>query len=161
MSTESNPFAPPKTNALVANPQTEHDAFILAQVESMLEPGEQVLYTAHLIKAPPLWVQMLFSGLIMLLFIHPFLVACTNRRLILFKTKNGFIKPKMLNLGTEEILWANVQKIDIGGIANNRSLKFNFSDGTNRTLRIGPWAKFVSGQKAFFEFVQNFDPARL
>jgi hypothetical protein len=161
VSTQSNPFAPPKTDAMVPNPQTEHDQFILSQVESMLQSGERVLYTAHVIKAPPLWVQILFSGLIMLLFIHPFLAACTNKRLILFKTKNGWVKPKMLNLGTDEIVWANVKKIEIGGIANNRSMKFMFTDGTDRTLRIGPWAKFVSGQKAFFEFVQNFDPARL
>ena len=146
---------------MVPNPQTEHDQFILSQVESMLQGGERVLYTAHVIKAPPLWVQILFSGLIMLLFIHPFLAACTNKRLILLKTKNGWVKPKMLNLGTEEIVWANVQKIEVGGIANNRSLKFIFNDGTNRTLRIGPWAKFVSGQKAFFDFAQNFDPAKL
>lgn len=163
MSTEPNPFAPPKSesSALVANPATDHDQFILQQVESMLQAGERVMFTAHLIKAPPLWVQILFSGLIMLLFIHPYLVACTNKRLILIKTKNGFAKPKMLNLGTEEIEWANVQSVVVGGFANNKSLKFMFNDGTNRTLRIGPWAKFVSGQKAFFEWVQNFDPSTL
>jgi hypothetical protein len=157
----TNPFAPPETDALVANPRTEHDQFIISQAESMLEPGERLLYTAFVIKAPPLWVQILFSGLIMLLFIHPFLAACTNKRLILFKTKNGWVKPKMLNLGTDQIEWANVQRIDVGGIANNRSMKFKFNDGSDRTLRIGPWAKFVSGQKAFFEFVQSFDPTRL
>ena len=157
-----NPFAAPKTeeSALIAN-QTEHDRFILEQVEPMLESGERVMFTAHVIKAPPLWVQIIFSGLIMLLFIHPFLAACTNRRLILLKTKNGFFKPKMLNLGTEEIAWASVQKIELGGLANNRSMKFVFNDGTDRTLRIGPWAKFVSGQKGFFEWVEKFDPASL
>jgi hypothetical protein len=159
---DPNPFASPKTeNALVANPATDHDQFILNEVQSMLQPGERVVYTAHLIKAPPLWVQILFSGLIMLLFIHPFLAACTNKRLILLKTKNGFAKPKMLNLGTEEILWANVKSIQIGGFANNKSLEFHFNDGTHRTLRIGPWAKFVSGQRGFFEWAQKFDPASL
>lgn len=163
MTTEQNPFAPPKTesSALVANPQTDHDRFIIEQVESMLQAGERVIFTAHMIKAPPLWVQILFSGLIMLLFIHPYLVACTNRRLILIKTKNGFAKPKMLNLGTEEIEWGSVQRIEVGGFANNKSLKFIFNDGTDRTLRIGPWAKFVSGQKGFFEWAQNFDPSAL
>ena len=162
MSVDQNPFATPKVRESdLAHPPTDHDQFITREVETMLEPGERLIHTAFLLKAPSLWLQLLFNGLIMLFFIKPYLAACTNRRLILLRTKNGFVRPKMLNLETEEIVWSDVQRIQVSGFANNRSLTFFFNNDTKRTLRIAPWAKFVSGQKSFFDWASEFDPSKL
>jgi hypothetical protein len=157
----SNPFAAPNTDTSLAPVSTDHDRYIESVVSGMLEPGERLRWTAYMIKAPPLWAQILFMGLIMLLLFKYFLVAVTNRRVILIRTKNFWMKPKMMNLGTEEIRWDNVKALKVGGVANNRSIDFQFNDGTKRTLRIAPWAKFVSGQQEFFKFAQSFDRSQL
>ncbi len=157
---DANPFQTPTADVHVAI-STEHDRYIEAQVAELLEPGEVLRFTVFLTKAPSLWLQMLFSGLIMLLFIKPYLAAITNRRVILIRTKNGFVRPAMKNLGVEEIRWSDVETLKVGGIANNRSIDFVLRNGAaKRTLRIAPWLKFVSGNKPFFEQVQHFDAQR-
>lgn len=155
----SNPWAAPQADLTL--PMSDHDRYIHEQVNPMLEAGERIKWTAHLMKAPPLWVQVIFNGLVMLFLIKPYLAAVTNRRIILIRTSHGFAKPKMINKGVEEIRWNAVGELKVGGFANNRSLTFKMNDGTKRTLRIGPWSKFVSGQKGFFEFAQAFDRTKL
>jgi hypothetical protein len=151
-----NPFATPGTD-VVASVVSDHDRFIHDQVSPMLEPGEAIRYTAYMQKAPPLWFQILFMGLIVLLLIKHYLVAVTNHRIILMRTKNWWMRPKLINLGVEEIRWADVERISIGGFANNRSLEFHFRNGTSRRLRIAPHlVKFVSGQKEFFKFAEDY-----
>jgi hypothetical protein len=156
---EQNPFAAPQTDVLPTG--TDHDKYIESEVARMLEPGEHIKWTGYMLKAPPLWAQILFAGLIILFFFKYYLVGVTNKRIILIRTKNAWVKPKMLNLGTEEIRWDNVKKVGVGGFANNRSIDLSFEDGTSRTLRLPPWVKFVSGQAPFFKFLQNFDRAQL
>lgn len=156
---EQNPFAAPATDTVPTG--TDHDTYIHGEVVRMLEPGEQIKWTAYMMKAPPLWAQILFAGLIILFFFKYFLVAVTNKRIILIRTKNTWVKPKMINLGTEEIRWDDVKSVGVGGFANNRTIDFHLNDGNTRTMRLAPWVKFVSGQQSFFEFLKNFDRSQL
>lgn len=161
---EANPFAPPRVDVqpepdrgrlVVATP---HDHFIVEAAQPLLEPGEELLHTAFTVKAPPLWVQILFMGIVILFFFRYYLTAITSRRILLFRTRQLWIKPQLKNLGVEEIRWAEVARIEVAGLANNRSLKLILRDGSSRTLRIAPWVKFVSGQQAFFERAKRYQP---
>lgn len=100
----------------------------------------------------------LAAALVIGLVTRPYLTAVTNQRILLFRTRHIGLRPQRVNLGVEEIRWKDVERIEVGGIANNRSLEFAFRDGARRTLRIGPWARFVSGQRGFFEYAQVFAP---
>lgn len=120
----------------------------------MLMPGEQVLHTAYMAKQPGLfWQIMCLGGLLVFLLTKAYYVALTNRRLILIRTKMGFFRPKMANVGVEQFDMAQIAKCTTSGLLNNRSMTFVFQNGARQTLRIAPWAKFVSGNKAFLEQV--------
>ncbi len=132
----------------------ERDQFIQSQVTPMLMPGEQVLHTAYMVRQPGLlWQILLLGGLLLVLMTKAYYAVFTNRRLILIRTSQGFFKPKMTNIGVEQYDVSQMTKCTTSGFANNRSMTFLFRDGSKQTLRIAPWVKFVSGNKAFLEGV--------
>ncbi len=135
---------------------TPRDQFIQQEVGPMLQPGEQVVHQAFMVKQPGLlWQILLIGGLLLFLLTKAYYVVCTDRRLILIRTKMGMFSPKMVNIGVEEIPLIQIAKCSVSGIANNRSMAFHYSDGNKRTLRISPWFKTVTGQGAFFEQIPN------
>jgi hypothetical protein len=133
---------------------TERDQFIHNEVGPMLMPGERILHFAFMVRQPGLlWQILLVGGLLLVLMTKAYYVVLTDRRLILIRTNQGFFKPKMTNIGVEQYEVAQMTKCTVSGFANNRSMTFHFQDGSKQTLRIGPWLKFVTGNKAFFEQV--------
>ena len=132
----------------------ERDQFIQSQVSPVLMPGEQVLHTAFMARQPGLLMQLLLvGGLLLFLMTKAYYAVLTDRRLILLRTKQGFFKPQMVNMGIEQYEVAQMTKCTVSGIANNRSMTFHFRDGSKQTLRIAPWLKLVTGTRAFFEQV--------
>jgi hypothetical protein len=134
---------------------TPLDQYIQSQVGPMLQPGEQILHTSTMRRQPGLLVQMLLiGGLLLMLITKTYLVALTNRRLILILTKAGFWSgtPKPMNLGVEEHDVRAIKDVSTSGFANNRSMTFDLGN-TKLKLRISPWFKSVSGTKDFFEQV--------
>jgi hypothetical protein len=134
---------------------TPLDQYIQSQVGPMLHPGEQILHTSTMRRQPGLFVQILLvGGLLLALLTKTYLVALTNRRLILIRTQASFWSgtPKPMNLGVEEYDVRSIKNVTTSGFANNRSMKFHL-DGAVLKLRISPWFKSVSGTKAFFEQV--------
>ena len=133
------------------------DQYIHSQVGPMLQPGEQVYHSATMRRQPGLLVQLLLvGGLLLVLMTKVYLVALTNRRLILIRTKGSFWSgtPKMMNLGIEQYEVSSIKKVTTSGFANNRSMTFQ-TDSSKIKLRISPWFKSVSGTKDFFEQVPN------
>ena len=136
---------------------TPLDQYIQSQVGPTLEPGEQILHASTMRRQPGLLMQIfLLGGLLMVLLTKVYLVALTNRRLILIRTKAGFFSgtPKPLNLGVEQYDVRTIRNVTTSGFANNRSMTFHM-DGSRLKLRISPWFKSVSGTKDFFEQVPN------
>jgi hypothetical protein len=133
---------------------TKHDEFVMQQVTPMLHPGEQVMHTGVLYKAPGLLLQILLLGglLSWLMTTGYYAVVTSGWRLLLIKTKMSlWMGVTPANRGVEEINLANVKQITTSGFANNRSMTFNFVDGSKRTLRCSPWSKQITGNAAFFE----------
>ena len=130
---------------------TERDQYIQQQVGPMLQPGEQILYMAQVLRQPPLWLQILcMGGLLTFLMTKAYFAAFTNRRLILIRTSMGLFGGfGMKNQGVEEIQLANVKSISTGGFLNNRSVTFVMNDGKSDTVRCAPWGKAVTGTAAF------------
>jgi hypothetical protein len=136
---------------------TPLDQYIQSQVGPTLEPGEQLLHSSTMRRQPGLLLQIfLLGGLLMMLLTKVYLVALTNRRLILIRTKAGFFSgtPQPLNLGVEQYDVRTIKKVSTSGFANNRSMTFHL-DTSRLKLRISPWFKAVSGTKDFFEQVPN------
>jgi hypothetical protein len=134
---------------------TPLDQYIHSQVGPTLEPGERILHWSTMRRQPGLWLQiLLIGGLLLALMTKVYLVALTNRRLILIRTKAGFFSgtPKPMSLGIEQYDVRTIKNVSTGGFANNRSMTFE-TDSGKITLRISPWFKSVSGTKAFFEEV--------
>jgi hypothetical protein len=137
---------------------TERDDFIRREAAKLLQPGEEVLNTAYVVKQPGLVVQILLvGGLLLFLLTKAYYAVATTKRIILIRTKQGFLKPAMVNTGVEEIDLSQVAEARTSGIANNRSITFVRRDGKKDTIRIAPWSKLVTGQKEFLEQV----PARI
>jgi hypothetical protein len=133
------------------------DHYIYSQVTPMLQPGEQILHTSTMRRQPGLLMQLLLvGGLLMMLLTKVYLVALTNRRLILILTKGGFWsgRPKEMNLGVEQYDVSTIRSVTTSGFANNRSMTFH-TGAKKVKLRISPWFKTVSGTKDFFEQVPN------
>ena len=123
----------------------------------MLQPGEQIYHSATMRRQPGLLMQMLLvGGLLLVLMTKVYLVALTNRRLILIRTKGSFWSgtPKAMNLGVEQYDVSTIKNVTTSGFANNRSMTFQ-TDTSKMKLRISPWFKSVSGTKDFFEQVPN------
>lgn len=121
----------------------------------MLQPGEQIVNMAFVIKAPSL-LWLLICGWVYWLQMKPYYAALTNQRLILIRTRNGIFRPKMDNQGVEEYPLANVGQVTIGGLLNNKSINFHWKDGSGKMkIRIAPWAKLCTGQGKFIEDTQN------
>jgi hypothetical protein len=134
---------------------TPLDQYIHSQVGPTLEPGERILHWSTMRRQPGLLMQMLLvGGLLLMLMTKVYLVALTNRRLILIRTKGGFFSgtPKPMNLGVEQYDVRIIKSVTTSGFANNRSMTF-LTDGGKIKLRISPWFKSVSGTKDFFEQV--------
>jgi hypothetical protein len=136
---------------------TPLDQYIHSQVAPMLQPGEQIYHSSTMRRQPGLfWQIVLVGGLLLMLMTKVYLVALTNRRLILILTKGSFWSgtPKQMNLGVEQYDVSTIRKVTTSGFANNRSMTFQ-TDNSKITLRISPWFKSVSGTKDFFEQVPN------
>ena len=132
------------------------DEYLQTQLQTILQPGEQVLQTAYMRRQPGLLMQMLLiGGLLLYLVTKAYFAVLTNRRLIFIRTKMGFWKggPAQQNLGVEEYDVRNVRQVTTSGIANNRSMTFHMHQGPAQTLRISPWFKQVLGTKQFLEQV--------
>jgi len=130
---------------------TKNDTFITSELKSTLEPGETIQYTGYVTKQPGLlWQFILAGGLLLFLMTKGYFVAVTDKRLIIMQTRLGMFGPKTVNKGIESIPLADIQKVKVGGLLNNRSLELDLG-ATKRTFRVAPWFKAVSGQKAFFE----------
>jgi hypothetical protein len=126
----------------------------MSQVQPMLQPGERILHYSFMLRQPGLlWQLLLVGGLLLFLMTKAYYVVLTDRRLILMRTKQGWLRPQMVNIGVEEYPAAQMTKCTTSGFANNRSMTFHFQDGTKHTLRIAPWFKLVTGTKDFFEQV--------
>lgn len=135
---------------------TERDQYIMSQVQPMLQPGERVLHYSFMLRQPGLlWQILLVGGLLLFLMTKAYYAVLTDRRLILIRTKQGWMKPQMVNIGVEEYPTAQMAKCTTSGLANNRSMTFHFQDSSKQTLRISPWFKWVTGTKDFFEQVPN------
>ena len=129
------------------------DEYLQTQLQSILQPGEQVLHTAYMRRQPGLLVQMFFF-LIAFLLTKAYFAVLTNRRLIFIRTKMGaWTGVQNTNLGVEQYDVRALTKCDVGGIANNKSMTFHFSNGPAQTLRISPWFKSVKGTGAFHDQV--------
>jgi hypothetical protein len=129
------------------------DEYLQTQLQSILQPGEQVLHTAYMRRQPGLLVQMFFF-LIAFLLTKAYFAVLTNRRLIFIRTKMGaWTGVQNKNLGVEQYDVRALTKCDVGGIANNKSMTFHFSNGPAQTLRISPWFKSVKGTGAFHDQV--------
>jgi hypothetical protein len=131
---------------------TKADDFIQSQLPAILRPGEQVQFTASVLRAPSLLLQiLLLGGLISFLLTKAYFAVATNQRVILIRTSMGLFGPGLANKGIEEIPLQSVTRLKLGGFLNNRSMTFVDASGKEDTIRIAPWSKAVSGQKAFFE----------
>lgn len=132
---------------------TPRDQFIQAEMAKIARPGEQVLNTAFMVKTPPMIVQMILAGgLLQFLLTKAYYAVLTNQRVVLIRTSLGLFKPGMVNKGVESIELGNISQVKTGGFLNNKSMTFKKSDGA-LTLRIAPWSKLVTGQKAFLQEV--------
>jgi hypothetical protein len=131
---------------------TAYESYVEEQITPMLERDEQILYKTFMAKQPGLlWQILLVGGLLLFLMTKAYFVVVTSRRLIIIRTKQGFIKPALVNLGVEEIPLSSVQKVTSSGIANNRSMSFHKTDGSKLTLRIAPWSKQFPDNKTMLE----------
>jgi hypothetical protein len=134
---------------------TPLDQYIHSQVGPLLQPGEHILHTSTMRRQPGLLLQILLvGGLLLMLITKTYLVALTNRRLLLVLTKASFWSgtPKPMNLGVEQYDVRAIKDVSTSGFANNRSMTFDLGN-TKLKLRISPWFKSVSGTKDFFEQV--------
>ena len=128
---------------------TPRDQFIQSEMAKIARPGEQVLNTAFMVKTPPMIVQMILAGgLLQFLLTKAYYAVMTNQRVVLIRTSMGLFKPGMVNKGVESFELNTVAQVKTGGFLNNKSMTFKKQDGS-LTLRIAPWSKLVSGQKAF------------
>jgi hypothetical protein len=135
-----------------------NDEYLQSQVMPILQPGEQVLHSAYMVRQPGLAMQMLvIGGLLLFLITKAYFVVLTNRRVILVRTKMKFWSagPQQLNLGVEQWDIRNIRQVTVSGMMNNRSMTFHMNQGPAETLRISPWFKKVAGTPAFFEQVPN------
>lgn len=135
-----------------------NDEYLQSQVMPMLQPGEQVLHSAYMVRQPGLAMQILVvGGLLLFLITKAYFVVLTNRRVILIRTKMKFWSagPQQLNLGVEQWDIRNIKQVTTSGMMNNRSMTFHMHQGPSETLRISPWFKKVAGTPAFFEQVPN------
>jgi hypothetical protein len=135
-----------------------NDEYLQSQVMPLLQPGEQVLYTAYMRRQPGLLMQMLLvGGLLLWAITKAYFVVLTNRRVILIRTKMAAWSggPKQLNLGVEQWDARNLKMVTCSGFANNRSMTFHFHQGPAQTLRISPWGNKV-GSQVFLEQVPPF-----
>jgi hypothetical protein len=131
---------------------SKHDEFISNEVAPLLGEGEQIQHMAYMVKQPGLlWQLLLLGGLLLFLMTKAYYVAVTTKKIVIIRTKQGFAKPALQNLGVEEIPLANIKDVTTSGFANNRSMTFHKTDGSKLTLRIAPWSKIVTGNKAMLE----------
>lgn len=134
-----------------------NDEYLQSQVMPLLQPGEQVLYTAYMRRQPGILMQVLFvGGLLLWAITKAYFVVLTNRRVILIRTKmSGWSGgPKQMNLGLEQWDARNLKQVTTSGFANNRSMTFHFHQGPAQTLRISPWGNKL-GSQAFLDMVPN------
>lgn len=135
---------------------TKRDEFVRAQVQSMLQPGEEIRNIAYILRAPGIAMQILLMMVcfwVYLFQVKHYYAALTNRRLILVKTSGGFFRPAIKNAGVEEVPLAGAVKVSTGGFANNRSFTIHRADGSEETFRIGPMGKLCEGQGRFMDDV--------
>jgi hypothetical protein len=124
------------------------ELYLMSQVVPMLAPGERVLFAAAMRKAPSLWLQALLLGAILQLIgtwlTKHYFVVLTHRRMILLQTTD---------LRGEEWDLRSILRVEVGGVHQNRSMTFFFTNAPKRVLRIAPGTTRVTGTKDFFEQV--------
>lgn len=135
-------------------PMTERDQFIQAQVQGMLQPGEQIRGMAFVQRTPSIIVMMLCYWAYFFM-TTSYYAALTDRRILLIKTSMGLFRPKIANNGIEEIDLSTVKSVSLGGFLNNRTIDFDKKDGSSEFLRIAPWFKLCAGQGKFMDDVKG------
>jgi hypothetical protein len=137
-------------------PPVTNDEYLQSQVMPLLQPGEQVLQTAYMLRQPGIIMQMLFvGGLLLFLITKAYFAVLTNRRLIFIRTKMKFLSggPQQMNLGVEQYDVRQLQQCTTSGLAANKSMTFALHGAPAQTLRINTWSKKIAGTKTFFEQV--------
>ncbi|MFK7988996.1 MAG: hypothetical protein AB8I08_23465 [Sandaracinaceae bacterium] len=134
---------------------TERDQFVRAQVEGMLQPGEQIINIAFVRRMPSIMMQVVYAMCcIWLLFFNTtnFYAALTNRRIILLKTQFWFFRPKIANQGVEEMSLEGATNVTFSGFLANQAFTVHKPTG-EETLRLAPQLKIHQGQRTFKEDV--------
>lgn len=134
---------------------TERDQFVRAQVEGLLQPGEQIINIAFVRRMPGIMMQVVYMMCCFWLLIFQttdFYAALTNRRIILVKTRLWFFRPKIANQGVEELSLDGATNVTFSGLLANQAFTIHTPSG-EQTLRIAPQLKIHQGQRTFKEDV--------
>jgi hypothetical protein len=124
-------------------PQTEADRFILQQVQSVLEPGEQVVQCAYL--APVVGGGSNLGTFMRAATLMAAFAVLTDRRLILIQTRIGAFKPLLENHGIQSFDRQTLKGVFIGS-----SLLLELADGHMLEYQNNSAKKDVSTQAEFF-----------
>jgi hypothetical protein len=128
---------------------TKYEQYTYDQLKPTLENGETIQTTAFLFNKS--LMGMVLLGALSMLGSGYFFAAATDRRLLLIKTKMGFISLKMENNGVTEIPYSNIEAVEPGGALNQKTVTINTKDGSKLKFRLNTLAKFMSGQKKFLD----------
>ena len=153
---EQNPFETPVHDDPAVG-ETDVDLYIRSEVAPLLRADETIRWTAALTKTPPPMLVLLTFGLIAPFTVVPYIAAITNERVILIRTRAGVLKPKMENHGVETFEWSAVKMLQVGGLGNNRTIRFVFTDGSSRLMQIAPRSNITASQADFFRFAEGFE----
>ena len=128
---------------------TKYEQYTYDQLKPMLESGETIQTTAFLFNKS--LMGMVLLGALAMLGSGYFFAAGTDRRLLLIKTKMGFISLKMENNGVTEIPYSNIETVEPGGALNQKTVAITTKDGSKLKFRLNTIAKCMSGQKTFLD----------
>ena len=137
---------------------TKYEDFVRHELQGRLAPGEPIVHMAFLFNKS-------LTGMVLLGALGSaldsrgsgyFLVAATDRRLFLIKTKMGLLTLKRENMGVIELPYQDITNIEPGGALNQRTVKFTMRDGSNLSYRLNTMAKFTAGQKTFLASLPGY-----
>jgi hypothetical protein len=124
------------------------DEFLKQELARLLEPGERVLHTATVFSGP-LLLSSLFGPVGQLLMLTHYFGVLTDRRLLLIRSGMGFAGLKCQNRGVIDFPIDQLDRVEGGGLFNQRSLALYRKDGTSMTIRYNTLVRQVAGQKEF------------
>lgn len=124
------------------------DEYLKQELARLLEPGEQVLHTATVFSGPLLF-SSLFGLIGQLLMLTHYFGVLTDRRLLLIRTGMGFGGVKCQNRGVIGFPIDQLDRVEGGGLLNQKSLTLYRKDGTSLTIRYNTLVRQVAGQKEF------------